>query len=324
MLPGKRWCAVVVLVGVWALWPLARRAAAAEPADTGEKPATDDEAEEKDLAKKIQNPVADLISVPFQNNTTYNIGPNDRAANTLNIQPVIPVHLSEDVLLISRIIVPIVYQPTLTSPGGGSSGVGDTNPTFFLAPANATKFIWGVGPVFLLPTATQTALGTGKWSVGPAAVALVQTKHWTVGALANQVWSFAGLDNRSSVSLMTVQYFVNYNLAHAWYLSSSPILTFNWKASDGNEWTVPFGGGVGKIIKLGKLPLNGQVQAYYNLRSANATEIGSWQVRLQLAFLFPAGKPKPAEQENQQQASAAAAPPAGRKPPGGCAPQAAN
>jgi hypothetical protein len=323
-MPRQRSCAVVVLLGVWALSSGARRAAAAEPADTGEKPAGDAEAEEKDLAKKVQNPVADLISVPFQNNTTYNIGPNDRAANTLNIQPVIPVHLSEDVLLISRIIVPIVYQPTLTSPGGGTSGVGDANPTFFLSPGRPGKLIWGVGPVFLLPTATQTAIGTGKWSVGPSAVGLLQTKHWTVGALANQVWSFAGLDNRSSVSLMTVQYFVNYNLPHAWYLSSSPILTFNWKASAGNEWTVPFGGGVGKILRLGKLPLNGEVQGYYNLRSADATEIGSWQIRIQLAFLFPTEKPKPADRENQQQASASALPPAGRQPPGGCAPQAAN
>jgi len=323
-MPRQRSSAVVVLVGVWALSSGARRAAAAEPADTGEKPSGDSEAEEKDLAKQVQNPVADLISVPFQNNTTYNIGPNDRAANTLNIQPVIPVHLSEDVLLISRIIVPIVYQPTLTSPGGGTSGVGDANPTFFLSPGRPGKFIWGVGPVFLLPTATQTAIGTGKWSVGPSAVGLLQTKHWTVGALANQLWSFAGLDNRSSVSLMTVQYFVNYNLPHAWYLSSSPILTFNWKASAGNEWTVPFGGGVGKILRLGKLPLNGQLQGYYNLRSANATEIGSWQIRIQLAFLFPTEKPKPADQENQQQASASAPPPAGRKPPGGCAPEAAN
>jgi hypothetical protein len=323
-MPRQRSCAVVVLLGVWALSSGARRAAAAEPADTGEKPAGDAEAEEKDLAKKVQNPVADLISVPFQNNTTYNMGPNDRAANTLNIQPVIPVHLSEDVLLISRIIVPIVYQPTLTSPGGGTSGVGDANPTFFLSPGRPGKLIWGVGPVFLLPTATQTAIGTGKWSVGPSAVGLLQTKHWTVGALANQVWSFAGLDNRSSVSLMTVQYFVNYNLPHAWYLSSSPILTFNWKASAGNEWTVPFGGGVGKILRLGKLPLNGEVQGYYNLRSADATEIGSWQIRIQLAFLFPTEKPKPADRENQQQASASAPPPAGRQPPGGCAPQAAN
>jgi hypothetical protein len=181
----------MVLAGISILSWIPRLAAAAEPADT-EKSPEQEEADAKDLAKAVQNPVADLISVPFQNNTTYNVGPNDRAANTLNIQPVIPLHLSENWLLVSRIIVPISYQPFLDSTTGGTSGVGDANPTFFLAPANTKTFMWGVGPAFLLPTATQTTLGTGKWSVGPSAVGLMQTKHWTVGALANQLWSFAG------------------------------------------------------------------------------------------------------------------------------------
>jgi len=122
---------------------------------------------------------------------------------------------------------------------------------------------------------------------------------------------------------MTIQYFVNYNLAHAWYLSSSPILTFNWKASDGNEWTVPFGGGIGKIFKLGKLPLNGQVQGYYNLHADNATEIGNWQLRIQLAFLFPTAKPKAPKQQEEEQ-RAAASPPPGRKLDAGCTARAAN
>lgn len=131
--------------------------------------------------------MANLISVPLQNNTTYNIGPHERAANTLNIQPVIPFHLSEEVLLISRTIIPIVYQPDLGSTGGGSSGFGDLNPTFFFSPAKPGKLIWGAGPAFLLPTATQRTVGTGKWSIGPAAVALVQPGHWTIGARARLV-----------------------------------------------------------------------------------------------------------------------------------------
>ena len=312
----------IVLAGIWILSWIPRLAAAAEPADT-DQPSAEEQGDAEQLAKSVQNPVADLVSVPFQNNTTYNVGPNDRAANTLNIQPVIPLHLSESWMLISRIVVPISYQPFLDSATGGTSAVGDANPTFFLSPANAGKLIWGVGPAFLLPTATQTAVGTGKWSVGPSAVGLVQTKHWTVGALASQIWSFAGPDDRSAVSLMTIQYFVNYNLAHAWYLSSSPILTFNWKASDGNEWTVPFGGGVGKIFKLGKLPLNGQVQGYYNLHADNATEIGNWQLRIQLAFLFPTAKPKAPKQQEEEQ-RAAASPPPGRKLDAGCTARAAN
>ena len=287
-------------------------AAAADQPESKDQPSDQEDKDEGDLAKATQNPVADLISVPFQNNTSYNIGPHERASNTLNIQPVIPLHLSEGVLLISRIILPITYQPDLTNTGGGSSGFGDTNPTFFFSPAKPGKLIWGAGPAFILPTATQRSVGTGKWSAGPAAVALVQPGHWTIGVLASQVWSFAGPSDRSKVSLMTVQYFVNYNLAHAWYLTSSPILTFNWEATSSEEWLVPFGGGIGKIFKLGKLPLNGSVQAYYNVRSDESTTLARWQARLQLAFLFPAGgtKPKPPAKEGGESGAAALLTPA--------------
>jgi hypothetical protein len=137
------------------------------------------------------------------------------------------------------------------------------------------------------------------------------------GGLASQVWSFAGPDERSAVSLMSVQYFVNYNLEHAWYLTSSPILTFNWKAASSEEWVVPFGGGVGKIFKLGKVPFNGSVQAYYNVRPEDTQTIGSWQARIQLALLLPTKKPpkKPAPaNEEQGSASAQLAPIAASKP----------
>ena len=293
-----------------------------EPKDQPAGSAGSEDKDEGDLAKAVQNPVADLISVPFQNNTSYNIGPNERAANTLNIQPVIPVHLSDKVLLISRIILPITYQPDLTSTGGGSSGFGDTNPTFFFSPAKPGKLIWGAGPAFILPTATQRSVGTGKWSIGPAAVALIQPDPWTIGVLASQVWSFAGPSDRSKVSLLTIQYFVNYNLAHAWYLTSSPILTFNWEATSSEEWLVPFGGGVGKIFKLGKLPLNGSLQGYYNVRSDESSTLARWQARVQLAFLFPAGgrKPKPTEKESGESGASAlltpVAAPARTPPPG--------
>jgi hypothetical protein len=286
--------------------------AAPDQSEAKDQPSEQDDKEKSGLAKATQNPVADLISVPFQNNTSYNIGSNERASNTLNIQPVIPVHLGESVLLISRIILPITYQPDLNSTGGGSSGFGDTNPTFFFSPAKPGKLIWGVGPALILPTATQRSVGTGKWSAGPAAVALVQPGHWTIGVLASQVWSFAGPSDRSTVSLMTVQYFVNYNLAHAWYLTSSPILTFNWEATSSEEWLVPFGGGIGKIFKLGKLPLNGSAQAYYNVRSDESTTLARWQVRLQLAFLFPAAgsKPKAPEKEGSESGASALLTPA--------------
>jgi hypothetical protein len=301
---------LVTMVGLVALGrPV--MAAAGEEAGGGES--GEEQAHNKDLAKAVQNPVADLISIPLQNNTSYNIGPNNRAQNTLNIEPVVPIHLGDKLLLITRTILPVVYQPDVTAQQGGTSGVGDLNPSFFFSPAKQGKLIFGVGPTFLIPTATQQATGTGKWSVGPAAVALIQPHPWTIGVLASQLWSFAGPSDRSSVNTFSLQYFVNYNLAHAWYLASSPIITANFAATGGDAWTVPFGGGVGKIFRLGKLPLNGQVQGFYNVRTNDDT-IARWQLRVQLAFLFPTGhekKHKPEEKHDTETASAARATPAG-------------
>jgi hypothetical protein len=253
----------------------------------GDQPASSDVGE---LAKATQNPVADLVSLPLQNNLDYDIGPFSRARNTLNIQPVIPHPLTSEWNLIARIIAPIVYQPDATQLAGGTSGLGDINPTFFLSPAHPGQLIWGAGPTFLLPTATQQAVGTGKWSVGPAAVALVQPEPWTIGVLAQNVWSFAGEDDRDDVNQLLLQYFLNFNLPEGWYLASQPIITANWKAASGEEWVVPFGGGLGKIFKLGAQALNGQVAAYWNAVTPDETPSASWQLRLQLAFLFPKGK----------------------------------
>jgi hypothetical protein len=236
------------------------------------------------LAKAAQNPVAKLISVPFQNNFNFGVGPNNAVQYNLNIQPVIPISLSEEWNLITRTIMPIINQPS-PAPGVRSAfGLGDINPTFFLSPANSGKFIWGVGPTFTFPTATDSMLGNGKWDAGPAAVGLTMQGHWVVGALANQQWSFAGWGNHA-VSAFLVQPFVNYNLPHGWYLVSSPIITADWKADSGDRWTVPVGGGIGKIQRFGKLPLNLQLQAFYNAVTPDSGP--DWQLRFQVQFLFP-------------------------------------
>jgi hypothetical protein len=245
------------------------------------------EARSEELQKAVQNPVANLISVPFQNNIDYRIGPFDRARDTLNIQPVIPAPLGQRVMLISRTIVPLIYQPDVTAEGGGSSGLGDVNPTFFFAPAKPGKLIWGLGPSFLLPTATQRTTGAGQWCVGGSAVGLVQPGHWTLGVLATNLWSVDGPADRADINQLTVQYFVNYNLNKAVYLTSAPILTANWKAPEGDRWLVPFGGGVGAIFKLGKQPMNGQLAAYYNAVRPDLVPSPHWQLRVQLALLFP-------------------------------------
>jgi hypothetical protein len=237
-----------------------------------------------ELAKKTQNPVADLISVPLQNNFNFGAGTNDATIYVLNVQPVIPLKLTEDWNLITRTIMPIINQPSLFEGGESAFGLGDLNPTFFLSPAKPGKLIWGVGPTFTLPTATDSLLGTSKWSMGPAAVGLAIQGPWVFGALANQQWSFAGWGDRD-VSQLLIQPFVNYNLPDAWYLVSAPIITADWEASSGNQWTVPVGGGVGKLFRLDKLPINTQLQAFYNIERPQFA--ADWQLRFQLQFLFP-------------------------------------
>jgi hypothetical protein len=237
------------------------------------------------LQKATQNPVANLISVPLQNNTNLGYGPYNRDQDVLNIQPVIPAHLGEKWMLITRIIQPIVWQPYPNQNTGGEYGLGDMNPTFFLSPAKPGKVIWGAGPAFVIPTATNDILGQGKFSLGPSFVALYQPEHWTIGALVNDVWSVAGSGSRPPVNQMLLQYFINYNMKKGWYMTMSPILTANWMASSGNVWTVPFGGGVGRIMKLGFQPVNISATFYGN--AVYPTGTSPWSMRLQIAFLFP-------------------------------------
>jgi hypothetical protein len=214
------------------------------------------------LRKAAQNPVASLISVPFQNNNNFNIGPHERTHDVLNIQPVVPFKLTDEWNLITRTILPIVWQPYTSAPTGGEYGLGDLNPSFFLSPGKPGKLIWGAGPALVIPTATNTILGQGKFSMGPSVVLLSQPGHWTLGVLANNVWSVAGDGSRPAVNQFLLQYFINYNLKKGYYLAWQPIITANWQASSPNRWTVPYGGGIGRIMKLGFQPVNLQLQFF--------------------------------------------------------------
>ncbi len=252
---------------------------------TGAAQQKPEEDQASDLQKATQNPVASLISVPLQNNTNFDIGPLDRTQNVLNIQPVIPTRVGENWNLITRVIMPVVFQPDVTQLNLGTLGLGDINPTFFLSPAKPGKLIWGIGPAFVLPTATNAVLGQGKWSGGPSVVALVQPGHWTIGVLVSNVWNFAGESDKPAVNQMLLQYFLNYNLKKGWFITIQPIITANWKASSGNVWTVPFGGGIGRIMKVGAQPMNLSLQFYGN--AAYPTGTSPWGMRAQVAFLFP-------------------------------------
>ncbi len=237
-----------------------------------------------DLARAAQNPIASLISVPFQNNTTFGVGDYDRTGNILNIQPVIPTSLGEDWVLINRTIIPVAYRPELAPGVDSAFGIGDITYQGFVSPKKSGSFTWGVGPALVVPTATNDGLGTGKWSIGPSVVGLVSTGPIVTGALMSNVWSFAGDGNRDNVSLLTFQPFFNYNFEKGWYATTSPIVTANWLGT-GEKWTVPLGGGFGRVFKIGTQPVNVSLQAYWNVISPEGA--GDWTLRSQFTLLFP-------------------------------------
>jgi hypothetical protein len=240
----------------------------------------------EDLAKLAQNPIANLISVPFQNNTNFNYGPRDGTQNILNIQPVIPFTVSKDWNLITRTIVPIVTQPGFTAGESTTTGLGDLQLSGFLSPASARGWIWGAGAIMQAPTNSNDRLGNDRWGLGPTAVMLRLEKGdpWVYGALINNVWSVGG-GNDPKYNNFLLQPFLNYNFAGGLYLNSAPIITANWEASGSQRWTVPLGGGVGKIFHFGRLPVNMQLGAYWNVVAPDNGP--DWQLRFQVQLMFP-------------------------------------
>lgn len=240
------------------------------------------------LAKMAQNPVGNLVSVPFQNNTNFNVGPLSGTQNILNIQPVIPITLNPDWNLITRTIVPLIWQPGFAPGQGNEFGLGDIQLSAFVSPSapGADGLIWGAGGIVQMPTDTN-GLGNKNWGLGPTAVALrlKPGDPWVYGALANNVWSLSSDNRGGAYNNFLLQPFVNYNFPGGLYLVSAPIITANWKAGSGDQWTVPLGGGIGKIFHLGKLPVNTQIGAYYNVVSPDNG--ANWSTRLQVQFMFP-------------------------------------
>jgi hypothetical protein len=244
----------------------------------GSAPEKGSDAAAKDAA---QNPVAAAISLPLQNNTYYGVGPYRRAENVLLIEPVVPLRLSKNWMVISRTIVPVVVVPRLSSTAGANYGLSNIQPQFYLSPVHAGKFVWGVGPQLWLPTATDDKLGINKWGGGPATVGLFRSGHWLGGALISN--QFAGVNHRH-VNQMTLNPFLFYNLKRGWYVLSTPIITADWTAERDKRWTVPVGGGAGKIFKIGSQPLNARAEFFNDVRTTNGGT--DWQMQTQLQFLF--------------------------------------
>jgi hypothetical protein len=244
--------------------------------------------ESSEIAKQAQNPIASLISVPIENDFNPQTGIKKDDSYVLELKPVIPVRLSNDWTMITRTVIPVIQVPDLAPGVDGTAGVGDVQLSLFLSPAKAGAVIWGAGPVISFPTASQEILGTKKVSVGPTVVVLRSQGHWLFGTLVQNLFSVAGPAARPDVNQMLLQPFANYNLRHGWYLTSSPIITANWEVSPNQRWVVPVGGGVGKIVHFGKLPVNMYTQFFRNVERPDGTT--HWSARFQAQLLFPKHK----------------------------------
>lgn len=241
----------------------------------------------KALQKDVQNPLAHLINIQFPNDTNFPIGDFRRTLNVFNIQPVIPLRISENWNLITRSVLPVVSLPDITRPNGGTKGLSDLNPTLFLSPEYSGKVIWGIGPDFILPTATKEELGAGKWSVGPSVAVIVQPEKWTMGVLVSNVWSFAGKRNRSRVNSLSLEYLISRDFKKGWYFTSAPTITADWELSLTERWNVPVGPGIGRVFKIGGQSVSAAVSAYYNLIHPEHLPYPKWQISAELDLLFP-------------------------------------
>lgn len=256
-----------------------------EPASVGAQ------ADQAELRKKAQNPIANLYTVPIE--TTFDFGAANGDATFIQLQPVIPIDAGP-VLVVSRTIIPLIDapgaltgQPGNPDPAGGSRafGIGDITQSIFLSPRDSGAVVWGAGPAIVMPSASDDVLGSGKWSMGPTAVVLTQPAPWSLGVLVGNVWSFAGDADRGDVNQLLLQPFVSYNLPQGWFLTTAPIITANWRASADDAWLVPVGGGVGKFLTIGPQTINVMAQSFYHAERPSGAP--DWTLRFTLQFLFP-------------------------------------
>jgi hypothetical protein len=242
--------------------------------------------EAAELAKKLSNPISNLVSVPFQLNWEQGVGPNDQTRFVLNVQPVMPFTLNKDWNLIARVIMPFVSQPPLAEGGTAAFGVSDVLASAFFSPSKG-GLIWGVGPVVSLPSTTQSTLGSEKWSAGPTVVMLKQIGPWTVGLLWNQVWSFAGNAERKDVSQMYFQPFLSHTSKSLVTVSIASESTANWKVSD-HRWTVPIIGSVSKLSSFGMFPASYMIGVGTFVAKPDGAP--SWKLRAAMTILLPKKK----------------------------------
>jgi hypothetical protein len=238
----------------------------------------------EELAKKLSNPVSSLISFPIQTNFDFGMGSGGSGWRmTMNVQPVIPIALSPRWNLISRTILPIIHQGNVVAPGTGQSGLGDTVQSFFISPNKTEPFIWGLGPVVLIPTATNEFLGSDQLGLGPTLVVLKQQGPWTYGALFNHIWRVAGGDDKPSVNATFMQPFLNYSTKDGWTYGINTESTYDWT---GSSWSVPIHFSVSKVVRFGKQPISfgGQLRCWATSPTGGPESCG---VRAIVTGIFP-------------------------------------
>jgi hypothetical protein len=237
----------------------------------------------QELAIALHNPFADFVKVPIQSTTGFQLGPRHKVGDSVNIEPVVPFSLNGDWDLIALPSLTVTYLPSPHE----QSGLEDLQTSFFLTPAKATTWIWGVGPIFQFPTASSSELGMGRWSAGPTAALVYSEGPWFNGILAYQLMSFAGNRDRGSVNQTFLERDVSYNFESGWYVQCEPSITYDWTADTANAWTIPMGADVGKAFKWGSRSLSMQIGAYDLLKRPDGSP--QWIMRMSVTFLFPAG-----------------------------------
>jgi hypothetical protein len=251
--------------------------------------------EDDNLMEEARNPLADMISLPIQNEIYFGVGPDDESVNVTTFQPVYPINLNNGWNITTRTLVPLLYIPEsveglniLPQGIGGDTefGLGDINFSAFFSPAKPKGLIWGLGPSINFPTATDELLGSEKWSAGPSAVVLKQTEKWNFGVLYRHLWSFAGEDDRADVNQSLLQPWVVYSLNEEWYVLSESVITANWEEDDSDQrFVVPIGGGIGRVFYIGKQAVDVSLSYYHNIEKpdAGAEDV----IRFSVNFLWP-------------------------------------
>jgi hypothetical protein len=272
--------------GAWALATvvlLTARTAEAEPAEQAPTPP-----DESQLARQVESPVSKLSSVPVRYESNFGIGPRDLARNSVSVLPTVAVAVSPDLSIVSRTTVPFAWQPDVAQGSGYVSGLGDVAESLFFVPRPTSGVLWGIGPSVVLPTASASELGSGQLSAGPTAAILVQPKPFTLGLLVVQLWSIAGESNRPAINRSGVIGLATLHFPSGWYVESQPVITADWNAAPfRNVWTIPVGGGVGKVVYVGEVPIGVSVAAYWNAVRPDTPAAPKGSAEVQIALLLP-------------------------------------